>query len=215
MQARLIVLVTRERSFRIAVLSICFCALLPLFGTHAFAQQPTQDHSISASELAKDNLDRVAASESQITAVLNVNPGLFVALKRWVAVERTPNYGVSCSASASARLPIANSVWHERLRIPITDIAQFGTGPTIAVLYVRFDGRRKARNLIPAVSDVSFPYGEWPFKCQLRASCGTESRKSSESQFCWTEQKMTRVTVPDFLNRLWNEQSGQGWLNMS
>jgi polysaccharide biosynthesis/export protein len=42
---------------------------------------------ISSSELAKDNLDRVAASESQIIAVLNANPGLFVELKRWVAKD--------------------------------------------------------------------------------------------------------------------------------
>ena len=53
----------------------------------AFAQQPTEDWAISASELAKDNLDRVAASESQITAVLNANPGLFVELKRWIAKD--------------------------------------------------------------------------------------------------------------------------------
>ena len=87
MQARLIVLVTRERSFRIAVVSICFCALLLLLGTRGFARQAAQDQVISASELAKDNLDRVAASESQITAVLNANPGLFVELKRWVAKD--------------------------------------------------------------------------------------------------------------------------------
>jgi len=86
-QARLIVLVTRERSFRIAAVSICFCALLLLLSTRGFARQATQDQVISASELAKDNLDRVAASESQITAVLNANPGLFVELKRWVAKD--------------------------------------------------------------------------------------------------------------------------------
>ena len=86
MQARLIVLLTRERSFRIALVSICFCTLLSLLATDAFAR-PQGDQVISASELAKDNLDRVAASESQITAVLNANPGLFVELKRWVAKD--------------------------------------------------------------------------------------------------------------------------------
>jgi polysaccharide biosynthesis/export protein len=85
-QARLIVLVTRERSFRIAFVSICFCALLSLLATHAFAR-PQGDQVISASELAKDNLDRVAASEAQITAVLNADPGLLVELKRWVAKD--------------------------------------------------------------------------------------------------------------------------------
>ncbi len=87
MQVRLIVLVTRERSFRITAVSICFCALLLLLSTRGFARQAAQDQLFSASELAKDNLDRVAASESQITAVLNANPGLFVELKRWVAKD--------------------------------------------------------------------------------------------------------------------------------
>jgi polysaccharide biosynthesis/export protein len=76
-----------ERSLRVAVLSICLCSLFSFLVIRAFAQQPTEDRAISASELAKDNLDRVAASESQITAVLNANPGLFVELKRWVAKD--------------------------------------------------------------------------------------------------------------------------------
>ena len=46
-----------------------------------------EGQAISTSELAKDNLDRVAASESQITTVLNANPGLFVELKRWAAKD--------------------------------------------------------------------------------------------------------------------------------
>ena len=53
-----------------------------------FAQEGAgQGSVIPASELAKDNLDRVAAAESQIRAVLNANPGLFVELKRWVAED--------------------------------------------------------------------------------------------------------------------------------
>jgi protein involved in polysaccharide export with SLBB domain len=54
----------------------------------ALAQQPSNhENALSSSELAKDNLGRVAASESQITTVLNVNPGLFVELKRWIAKD--------------------------------------------------------------------------------------------------------------------------------
>ena len=87
MQARLIVLLTRESRSRLTAVSICFCALLLFLSARGFARQAPQDQAISASELAKDNLDRVAASESQITAVLNANPGLFVELKRWVAKD--------------------------------------------------------------------------------------------------------------------------------
>jgi polysaccharide export outer membrane protein len=85
MGARLIVLITKGR--RTAVLSICLCVWSLFLVTGAFAQQATDGRPISASELAKDNLDRVAASEPQITAVLNANPGLFVELKRWVAKD--------------------------------------------------------------------------------------------------------------------------------
>jgi polysaccharide biosynthesis/export protein len=84
---RLIALSTSKRSFSTALLSVSLCLLLSAFVTLLPAQQRTEDRAISASELAKDNLDRVAASESQITALLNANPGLFVELKRWVAKD--------------------------------------------------------------------------------------------------------------------------------
>jgi hypothetical protein len=43
------------------------------------------------SDLAKDNLDRVAASAVQIRMVLVTDAGLLVELKRWVAKEATDN----------------------------------------------------------------------------------------------------------------------------
>jgi protein involved in polysaccharide export with SLBB domain len=85
MGSRVIVLVTKGRNLKTAVFAIYLYALFFFHVSYAFAQQPTENQTISASELAKDNLDRVAASESQITGVLNANPGLFVELKRWVA----------------------------------------------------------------------------------------------------------------------------------
>ena len=87
MQARVIDFNTHDRRFRIAIVSICLFALLFLLDRRVFAQQAAANQAISVSELAKDNLDRVAASESQITAVLNGNPGLLVELKRWAAKD--------------------------------------------------------------------------------------------------------------------------------
>lgn len=82
MGSRVSAAVRERRSLRRAVLSLSLCALsVPC----AFAQRPTEPGSISSSELTKDNLDKVAASESQITSVLNANPGLLVELKRWAA----------------------------------------------------------------------------------------------------------------------------------
>ncbi len=85
MGVRLIGLCTKERSFTTTILSFSFCLLFSPFVAHVLAQQSTEERTLSASELAKDNLDRVAASEAQITGVLSANPGLFVELKRWLA----------------------------------------------------------------------------------------------------------------------------------
>lgn len=75
----------RSASFGTLLLACTFIGCVAL-GLSALAQRPpAQDNVFSASELAKENLDRVSASEAQITAVLNASPGLFVELKRWVA----------------------------------------------------------------------------------------------------------------------------------
>ena len=78
-------LIWRDAAFRnFLVFRVCMGCLL--LGSTTLAQPATgQESAISVSELAKDNLERVAASEAQITAVLNANPGLFVELKRWAA----------------------------------------------------------------------------------------------------------------------------------
>lgn len=77
----------RSATFRSSLLGWIFISCVAA-GVSAFAQRPpAQDNVFSASELAKENLDRVSASEAQITAVLNANPGLFVELKRWIAKD--------------------------------------------------------------------------------------------------------------------------------
>lgn len=72
---------------RVVVLSICICVSSLSAAKDALAQQPGEDRAVSASELARDNLNLVAAAQSQITTVLNANPGLLVELKRWVAKD--------------------------------------------------------------------------------------------------------------------------------
>jgi hypothetical protein len=59
-------------------------------------QRPSREVSLSnrtpePSDLAKENLDRVAASAAQIKEVLAKEPGILVELKRWVAKEATDN----------------------------------------------------------------------------------------------------------------------------
>ena len=53
--------------------------------------QPQGNRATDLSDLAKDNLNRVAASSAQIKAVLIKDAGLLVELKRWVAKEATDN----------------------------------------------------------------------------------------------------------------------------
>ena len=51
--------------------------------------EATASHSLEPSDLAKENLGRVAASAPQLQAVLLSDPGILVELKSWVAKEAT------------------------------------------------------------------------------------------------------------------------------
>src|SRR5215469_14198101 len=55
------------------------------------AASPVRNRAPELSELAKDNLNRVAASSVQIREVLVRDTGLLVELKRWVAKEAADN----------------------------------------------------------------------------------------------------------------------------
>jgi protein involved in polysaccharide export with SLBB domain len=69
-----------------ALVAASFAALLsgsPLWAQHA-PDAPPASHE---SALTEDNLKLVAASESEIAAVLRQNPGLLVELKRWMAKD--------------------------------------------------------------------------------------------------------------------------------
>ena len=52
-----------------------------------YADPPARSSEVS--DLAKENLERVAASASQLRTVLLKDPGILVELKRWVAKEAT------------------------------------------------------------------------------------------------------------------------------
>src|ERR1700690_3051579 len=66
------------------------------------AQGDTQaNRTADVSDLAKDNLDRVAASSIQIREVLVKDAGLLVELKRWIAKEATDNGQVVADSNLS------------------------------------------------------------------------------------------------------------------
>lgn len=78
------------------VVSVLFCPLI--YGQTEERVRPQQQGTAQGtrsnpglSELAKDNLSRVAASSPQIRAVLVKDAGLLVELKRWVAKEAADN----------------------------------------------------------------------------------------------------------------------------
>jgi protein involved in polysaccharide export with SLBB domain len=64
-------------------------------------EDATNNRLAEPSELAKENLGRVAASASQVKVVLAKDPGLLVELKRWVAKEATDNGQVIEDSSLS------------------------------------------------------------------------------------------------------------------
>ena len=81
----------RGAALVVGLLGVMWAAML-LVGVAGWAQQPGSQSAATAfsdstSELARDNLDRVAASTAQIMAVLDVNAGLRVELKRWIAKD--------------------------------------------------------------------------------------------------------------------------------
>ena len=83
------ILIRRKRiGARCAVLAVGALALT----AYALAQQQQQNDALytqAKSQLAQRNLGLVAASATQIKAVLVTNPGLMVEVKRWVADDAT------------------------------------------------------------------------------------------------------------------------------
>jgi len=78
---------TRVRRILFSCFAVFGCAVVFLGAKTSAQESRDQNGGVASSELAADNLDRVGASEGQITAVLNANPGLLVELKRWVAKD--------------------------------------------------------------------------------------------------------------------------------
>jgi len=68
--------------------AVVFAALL-LAGSPVLAQNTRVASQFPPSNLARQNMERVAASAAQIEAVLHKDAGLMVALKRWVANDAT------------------------------------------------------------------------------------------------------------------------------
>ena len=79
-------IVALRSSYGRAFLSVVFC-LAPSC-LNLFAQTRPQP-SPPQSELARQNMTRVAASVGQLVAVLHKDPGLMVELKRWIAKDAT------------------------------------------------------------------------------------------------------------------------------
>jgi polysaccharide biosynthesis/export protein len=86
-------------AYAFVVAALCLATLL--LALPLYAQQPPKRTSTNSdtptvppplqSDLAKDNIARVAASPAQIKEVLIKDPGLMVELKRWIAKEASDN----------------------------------------------------------------------------------------------------------------------------
>lgn len=96
----------RRCVLRTRLLAIVLAAPSMLSGQSGQRHVDSEDQMQTAiqgglTDLAKDNLNRVAASSAQIKAVLIKDAGLLVELKRWVAKEATDNGQVVEDASLS------------------------------------------------------------------------------------------------------------------
>ncbi len=73
----------RYGSWRVAL-----CAVLALASLNLSAQSRQQNY-VPQSELARQNMERVAATVGQLVAIFHRDPGLMVELKRWIAKDAT------------------------------------------------------------------------------------------------------------------------------
>jgi polysaccharide biosynthesis/export protein len=84
-----------EHSFR----QLLRCAALVLaLKAGAAVAQTQKPHAITESDLARQNMDHVAASSGQLFAIFRSDPGLFVELKRWIAKDATAHGQVIADA---------------------------------------------------------------------------------------------------------------------
>ena len=69
--------------------STSLCTVLALASSLSLLGQNSQRLSLSQSDLARQNMERVSASVGQLVAILHRDPGIMVELKRWIAKDAT------------------------------------------------------------------------------------------------------------------------------
>ncbi len=76
-------------------------AIVMAFGQWDVLAQAQKPSTISESDLARQNMEHVAASSGQLFAVFRADPGLMVELKRWIAKDATAHGQVIADADLS------------------------------------------------------------------------------------------------------------------
>src|SRR5579863_5810266 len=76
-------------SFQASLSPVVCVAFLFLLGSGALRAQGQRSAAVPSSDLGRDNFSRVAASATEIKAVLLKEPGIMVEVKRWVAKDAT------------------------------------------------------------------------------------------------------------------------------
>src|SRR5258708_195248 len=92
----------------------CFLRLITILCALSVVSQTRQQPPVSQSELARQNMARVAASTGQLIAVLHRDPGLMVELKRWIAKDASDHGQLIADAD------LADQAIFERLEIDVT-----------------------------------------------------------------------------------------------
>ncbi len=87
-------------------------------------QQQQRNPSAGPSELASENLSRVAASAAQIEEVLRKDPGLLVELKRWIAKEATGRGQIVEDADLTDRAIFDRLTRDQQFRVVATRLLQ-------------------------------------------------------------------------------------------
>src|SRR5277367_4183826 len=67
---------------------LCACIFLPLYSISVAGQTRSQTLA-PQSELARQNMARVAATAGQLVTILHRDPGILIELKHWIAKDAT------------------------------------------------------------------------------------------------------------------------------
>jgi polysaccharide biosynthesis/export protein len=168
MNSKIVAAIRARGSQRKALMGVSLAVLLCCVGVIG---QTQQQKPVSQSELARENLSRVAANTEELGLILHRDPGLMVEVKRWIAKDATDHGQIITEAD------LAEDAIFDRLEIDVT----FRSVVTDIV--------QKYGYLLPIVNPDSPLAKQQDLVMQERAKWITEEEEADREKFKQTQEK--------------------------